>query len=54
MSSSQPVLGRTAGGLAAPGRVRDRAREAAALMAFSACTSGCLAGALVILSHLGR
>lgn len=54
MSSSQPVLGRTAGGFVATGRVRDRAREAAALMAFSAVTSGCLAGALVLLTHLGR
>ncbi|CAB4947078.1 unannotated protein [freshwater metagenome] len=49
MSSTQP-LGRTA---AAPLRVRDQAREAAALIAFSAATASCLAVALLVLTHLG-
>ena len=42
---------------AAPGptpRVRHLAREAAALMAFSAATSGALAGCLLLLTSLGR
>ncbi len=38
----------------APRRVRDQAREAAALMAFSALTSGALAAALLVLSRLGH
>jgi hypothetical protein len=38
----------------APRRVRQQAREAAALMAFSAFTSVALASALVILGHLGQ
>jgi hypothetical protein len=35
-------------------RVRHQAREAAALMAFSAATSMAIAGALVLLAHWGR
>ena len=35
-------------------RVRHQAREAVALMAFSAATSVALAGALVLLAHWGR
>ncbi len=35
-------------------RVRHQARDAVALMAFSAGTSLALAGALVLLAHLGR
>ncbi|MEO6509691.1 MAG: hypothetical protein ABIO16_01785 [Nocardioides sp.] len=35
-------------------RVRHQAREAVALMAFSAVTSVTLAGALVLLAHWGR
>jgi hypothetical protein len=35
-------------------RVRQQAREAVALMAFSAATSMTLAGALVLLAHWGR
>ncbi|MCW2735392.1 MAG: hypothetical protein JWN97_36 [Nocardioides sp.] len=50
MSTSQP-LGRTAA--AAPLRVRDQAREAAALIAFSAATASCLAVALLLLTRLG-
>jgi hypothetical protein len=38
----------------APRRVRDQAREAAVLMAFSAVTSVALATALLILSRLGQ
>jgi hypothetical protein len=37
-----------------PPRVRHQAREAVALMAFSAATSVALAGALVLLAHWGR
>jgi hypothetical protein len=51
MSTTQP-LGRTAA--APPLRVRDQAREAAALIAFSAGTASCLALALLLLTHLGR
>ena len=35
-------------------RVRHQAREAAALMAFSALTSVALATALLVLTHLGQ
>jgi hypothetical protein len=35
-------------------RVRHQAREAVALMVFSAATSVALAGALVLLAHWGR
>ena len=38
----------------APRRVREQAREAAALMAFSALTSVGLATALLVLSRLGQ
>ncbi len=38
----------------APRRVREQAREAAVLMAFSALTSGALAVALLVLSRLGQ
>jgi hypothetical protein len=38
----------------APRRVRDQARDAAALMAFSAFISVALATALVVLGHLGQ
>jgi hypothetical protein len=38
----------------APRRVREQAREAAVLMAFSACTSVALATALLVLAHLGQ
>jgi hypothetical protein len=37
-----------------PPRVRHQAREAAALMVFSAATSVAIAGALVLLAHWGR
>lgn len=50
MSTTQP-LGRTAA--ARPLRVRDQAREAAALIAFSAATASSLALALLLLTHLG-
>jgi hypothetical protein len=35
-------------------RVRHQAREAAALMVFSAATSVAIAGVLVLLAHWGR
>jgi hypothetical protein len=38
----------------APRRVREQAREAAVLMAFSAFTSLAFASALVLLGHLGQ
>jgi hypothetical protein len=38
----------------APRRVREQAREAAALMAFSAFTSLAFATALVVIGHLGH
>jgi hypothetical protein len=38
----------------APRRVREQAREAAVLMAFSAFTSVALATALLVLSRLGH
>jgi len=38
----------------APRRVREQAREAAALMAFSAFVSVALAIALLLISHLGQ
>ena len=50
MSTTQPVA-RTAA--APPLRVRDQAREAAALIAFSAATACGLALALLLLTHLG-
>ena len=50
MSTTQP-LGRTA--VATPLRVRDQAREAATLIAFSAATASALALALLLLTHLG-
>ena len=50
MSTTQP-LGRSAA--ARPLRVRDQAREAAALIAFSAATACGLALALLLLTHLG-
>jgi hypothetical protein len=37
----------------APRRVRHQAREAVALMAFSALTSVALAAALLVVTHLG-
>jgi hypothetical protein len=49
MSNAQ-YLGRTA----APPRVRDQAREALALVAFSAVTASCLALGLLLLMNLGR
>ena len=39
---------------APPLRVRDQAREAAVLIAFSAATASCLALALMVLAHLGH
>jgi hypothetical protein len=57
MSTSQHVVGGPSGtppGSSADPRVRDRAREAVAVMAFSAVTSGTLAGALLLLAQLGR
>jgi hypothetical protein len=51
MSTTQH-LGRTAA--APPLRVRDQAREAAALIAFSAATASALALALLVLTHLGH
>lgn len=50
MSTTQP-LGRTPA--SAPLRVRDQAREAAALIAFSAATACGLALALLLLTRLG-
>lgn len=50
MSTTQP-LGRTTA--SAPLRVRDQARDAAALIAFSAATASSLALALLLLTHLG-
>ena len=50
MSTTQP-LGRSA--VATPLRVRDQAREAAALIAFSAATASALALAILLLTHLG-
>jgi hypothetical protein len=38
----------------APRRVRDEARDVAALMVFSGVTSLALAVALVVISHLGQ
>ena len=38
----------------APRRVRDQAREAVAVMAFSAFTSVALATALLVITHLGQ
>jgi hypothetical protein len=38
----------------APRRVREQAREAVSLMAFSAFTSVALATALLLISHLGQ
>lgn len=38
---------------APPLRVRDQAREAAVLVAFSAATASCLALGLLVLTHLG-
>ena len=51
MSTTQPWA-RTAA--APPLRVRDQAREAAALIAFSAATASCLAFALLLLTYLGH
>ena len=50
MSTTQP-LGRTTA--APPLRVRDQARAAATLIAFSAATASCLALGLLLLTHLG-
>ena len=50
MSTTQP-WGRTAAGT--PLRVRDQAREAAALIAFSAATASALALGLLLLTYLG-
>ena len=50
MSTTHPV-GRTTA--SAPLRVRDQAREAATLIAFSAATASSLALALMLLTHLG-
>jgi hypothetical protein len=51
-SLSAPVRGHSVAGR--PPRVRDQARDAVTVMAFSAAASGGLAAALVLLSHLGR
>ena len=51
MSNAQ-YLGRTTAGT--PARVRDQAREALAVAAFSAVTASCLALALLLLVNLGR
>ncbi len=51
MSTTQPWA-RTAA--APPLRVRDQAREAAALIAFSAATASCLAFALLLLTYLAH
>ena len=50
MSTTQPWARTDA---APPPRVRDQAREAAALIAFSAATACGLALALLLLTHLG-
>ena len=48
-------MNRTATGTPpAPRRVRDQAREAFAVMAFSAVTSVALATALLVITHLGQ
>ena len=51
MSTTQPWARSAA---APPLRVRDQAREAAALIAFSAATASCLAFVLLLLTHLGH
>ncbi len=51
MSTTQPVA-RTAA--APPLRVRDQAREAVALIAFSAATASGLALGLLLLTYLGH
>lgn len=51
MSTTQPWA-RTAA--APPSRVRDQAREAAALIAFSAATASCLAFALLLLTYVAH
>jgi hypothetical protein len=51
MSTTQPWA-RTAA--APPLRVRDQARAAAALIAFSAATASCLALGLLLLTYLGH
>lgn len=45
---------RGTGVVGTPPRVREQARDAAALMVFSALTSGAIAAALLLLSSLGR
>ena len=51
MSTTQPWARTTA---ARPPRERDQAREAVALIAFSAATASALAFALLLLAHLGH
>jgi hypothetical protein len=51
MSTTQPWARTSA---APPLRVRDQARAAAVLIAFSAATASCLALALLVLMHLGH
>jgi hypothetical protein len=54
MSHTQPVAGHPPRGSAARRRVRHQARDAVAVMAFSATASVALATAVLLLSHLGR
>jgi len=51
MSTTHVSAGTAAG---RPPRVREQAREAVTLMAFSATTSAAVALAIVLLSQLGR
>ena len=48
------AVGGPVGSPVASPRVRHQARDAVAVMAFSAVTSAALATALVVLTHLGR
>ena len=52
---SSTAVTRSPGGMASrPPRVREQARDAVALMAFSALTSAGLTAALFVVMHLGR
>jgi hypothetical protein len=53
-SRSLSTVGSRPAGAGRPPRVREQARDAVTVMAFSATTSAALAAGLVLLSHLGR
>jgi hypothetical protein len=53
-SRSLSTVGSRPTGAGRPPRVREQARDAVTVMAFSATTSAALAAGLVLLSHLGR